>query len=389
MNQAVNRWSVRTLAAGLLGVAGLAQIPAAAAASYQLQTLSGVGYGADMNNAGLVVGGAGSLYGGRPVSWLAGTTTFLPQTSQTLVASATGVSQNGFVVGGLAPLFGGESAVRWQGDTYTLLNPKAPAVGAYATAVNNSGVAVGWAEADPLYGFAAAAIWSADGSPGLLNDLTRNGASAAYDINNDGLVVGSSLVSLPGADFGIGWRAVQWSQGVPTALQSPGAGTYDVARGISESGLIVGASRNAARYDTAALWIGASDLAFNLGTLPGDDSSWANAVNRSGQAVGSSYQYFNQDNTPNRAVLWDGFVATDLNLFLSPEQVQAGWKLYDATSINDAGAILVNGLNIVSNEYQAFLLTPVPEPGTWALFLSGLAGVALAKKRRMGTHTAP
>jgi uncharacterized membrane protein len=114
----------------------------------------------------------------------------------------------------------------------------------------------------------------------------------------------------------------------------------------------------------------------------------ANDVNLSGQAVGTSYQSADRYDT-RRAVLWDGFVATDLNLFLSPEQVQAGWKLYDATSINDAGAILVNGLNIVSNEYQAFLLTPVPEPGTWALFLSGLAGVALAKKRRMGTHTAP
>jgi hypothetical protein len=33
------------------------------------------------------------------------------------------------------------------------------------------------------------------------------------------------------------------------------------------------------------------------------------------------------------------------------------------------------------------LLTPVPEPGTWALWLAGLAGVALAKARRVGTRS--
>ena len=69
-------------------------------------------------------------------------------------------------------------------------------------------------------------------------------------------------------------------------------------------------------------------------------------------------------------------------LYLSPEQIQAGWKLFDATSINDAGSILVNGVNIVSNEYQAFLLTAVPEPGTWALWLAGLVAVLRIARRR-------
>jgi hypothetical protein len=57
------------------------------------------------------------------------------------------------------------------------------------------------------------------------------------------------------------------------------------------------------------------------------------------------------------------------------------WKRHDATSIDDAGAIQVIGANYVSSEYQAFLPYPVPEPGSWAPWLAGLAGVRASARR--------
>ena len=57
------------------------------------------------------------------------------------------------------------------------------------------------------------------------------------------------------------------------------------------------------------------------------------------------------------------------------------WERYDATSIDDAGAMQVNGVNYVSSEYQAFLLYPVPEPGTWAPWLAGFAGVGASARQ--------
>jgi probable HAF family extracellular repeat protein len=126
-----------------------------------------------------------------------------------------------------------------------------------------------------------------------------------------------------------------------------------------------------------------ADWVFDLGTLPGGEHSIALDVNRWGQTVGTS----TSDQGLSHAVLWDNFQAIDLNLYLGADERLAGWHLGSATSINDGGAILVNGFNLITHEGQAFLLTPVPEPGTWALWLAGLAGVALAKARRVGTRS--
>ncbi len=187
MNQAVNRWSVRTLAVGLLGVVGLAQIPAAAAATYQLQTLGDVGVGWDMNNAGLVVG---SQYESAvPVTWLGGTTTFLPQGSVAPIYAATGVSQNGYIVGAQ---FLGDKGVRWQGSSITVLSPIPNAEVVWALGVNNSGIAVGATAIDYFADVYRATLWNVDGVPSVLSSLTSNGTAVAFDINNDGLVVGSS-----------------------------------------------------------------------------------------------------------------------------------------------------------------------------------------------------
>jgi len=108
------------------------------------------------------------------------------------------------------------------------------------------------------------------------------------------------------------------------------------------------------------------------------NQSLASDINNGGQIVGKSWSFLGT----GRAVMWDGTgQMTDLNNYLSDELRDQGWVFYDAMAINDAGSIVVNGLNDRLGLQQAFLLTPVPEPGSLAMFLSGLLMLVGSRRR--------
>ena len=76
---------------------------------------------------------------------------------------------------------------------------------------------------------------------------------------------------------------------------------------------------------------------------------------------------------------------TDLNSFLDAGTVSAGWVLTEARGINDKGWIVGTAYNSKSGVNQAFLLTPIPEPETYAIFLAGLGLMATVMSRRRKT----
>jgi probable HAF family extracellular repeat protein len=107
------------------------------------------------------------------------------------------------------------------------------------------------------------------------------------------------------------------------------------ANAINNSGQIVGYSWTADRTVHATMWNGA--VATDLGAL-GGDFSVANDVNDAGQVVG----YATGDFYRTRGVLWDGTTATDL-----------GANLFDATGINNSGQIIgVGSVVIPSNGFN-------------------------------------
>jgi probable HAF family extracellular repeat protein len=101
----------------------------------------------------------------------------------------------------------------------------------------------------------------------------------------------------------------------------------------------------------------------DLGTL-GGDLSYAYGINSSGQVVGYAYT---ADDTAPHAFLYSNGSMTDLNSLIDSG---SGWALRDAEAINDLGQIVGYGAS-PSGLTHAFLLTPIPEPGTLSLVALG------------------
>ena len=110
----------------------------------------------------------------------------------------------------------------------------------------------------------------------------------------------------------------------------------------------------------------------DLGTL-GGTYSVALGVNSQGEIVGQST--ITPDDLALHAFLYDGGAMVDLNTLLVA--AGSGWSLLDATSINDQGWIVGNGID-PAGQSQGFLLTPLPVAEPLSLVLLGTGGVCLA-----------
>jgi len=135
-------------------------------------------------------------------------------------------------------------------------------------------------------------------------------------------------------------------------------GTYGYATWLNDSGTVVGfATPQGDQALIAFLW--KQGAISNLGTLPGNGCSGADAINSRGQIVGGSGFYipdFFADCTDpvEHAVLWEDGEILDLNNF-----VPQGYDLIlnEAFFINDSGEI--SGVGTVSDGSQhVFLLIP-------------------------------
>lgn len=327
---------------------------------------------------------------------------------------ATGISENGLVVGWATLPSGVKHAVMWDGSGIVDLGAPPEFNVSSAAAVNDSGQVAGFGEGSPqsyrgylwengswtpigvLPGHSdstardidpsgrivgssfivgpgerpdSAVLWDA----GVLTDLgTLGGSSSARGINGLGQVVGFSYTYPP--DGGTQQRGFLWESGQMTALDPLPGDIGSGASDINDAGQICGWSAHASppyfiSVNRPVLW--EDGAVIYLGSVFGFSRGSAGAINNHGQAVGSLAA---TSSGPRVAFIWQDGVMENLNDLIPSG---TGWTLRSAADINDAGQIVGYGVISPNDEdLRAFLLDPfIPCSDDWecddGLFCNG------------------
>ena len=307
-----------------------------------LGTLGGSGsWASGLSENGFVVGGS-YLVGDtatHPFLWSAGTMVDLG-TLGGRDAYATGVNSSGVVVGGSGLSINGgccsKGFVYSNGVMSELPGfPTNPRDTTFATAINEAGIVAGWAQA-PNTGLTRAATW--DGQTptnlGVLRDDWTSSISEAHAINNNGLVAGYSTTP--------DTFAFVYQNGQMSKLEL-GTLRFSIANGLNDQGDVVGQLGLVGTSNSQAfMYVNGNLLILGNGN--------AYDANNHGQAVGYLDQSAGGHNSD--AFLFDGQEL--INLSTLPEVINEGWSfLREATAINDKGQIV--GFGQIGGEYHADL----------------------------------
>jgi len=275
-----------------------------------------------------------------------------------------------------------------------------------ATAINNSGMVVGYSDSFGSGNPTRAFLYTQSGG---MQDLgTLGGAQAEAEcINNLGQIVGVAQVASgtydgflysgngPMVDLGT-YRSILINDtgqvvavngpagSLHTYISSGGTGTWqDIGSlggaetdpvGMNNSGEIVGGSTITTANGYLQPFLYSGGTMTDPGTFGGQIGA-ANAINDFGVVVGGAD--FPGDLSGHAFVWYGSGPIQDLNDLVNPS---LGLTIEDALAINDNGQIAAEAYQ-QGGEYHAILLTPIqtPEPSSFGLLLAAIIGVAATR----------
>jgi uncharacterized membrane protein len=165
-------------------------------------------------------------------------------------SAALSINRAGLAVGIAEDTGGFLKAVSWQAQTVTQLDPLAGFDYSAAYGVNDPGVVVGESENG---GFVTATYWPAGSTSAVALSTTGlfDGNSSAYAINSHDGIVGEGTGSSEGNTVAVYWEN---PAATPTVLPDLIAAGSSAAYDLSENGIIVGSSLNDDGAMQAVLW---------------------------------------------------------------------------------------------------------------------------------------
>jgi hypothetical protein len=331
-----------------------APIPAQAQTpSYSLTLLGGLGgyaWANAINDSGEIVGLAANADAEEAVTWSGTTPVSLGSLSSSGDAGAFAVNNSGVAVGYACTADDDTfNAASFKAGTPSILQSIGTGFFNYAYGINNSGVAVGYSTSSGDPGNVPVE-WSGT-TASALGILPSNTSGAAMAINNSGMAVGYQY-DYDGSGID---GAVKWSGTTPFALQSLSNSAASEALAINNNGEAVGYATDAAGIQYAVEWSGTT-----LSKIPSlSGTAWeATAINSSGAIVGYSTE------GPYGAFLSESGTTFNLDSLIAATDGVTDITPY---GINDEGDIV--GRGVYDGQFVPVLLTPaaVPEPATWAL----------------------